>query len=419
MVMTLAETLKARGLVYQHSSETLDEITDRGSRTFYLGVDPSADSMHVGQLQALLILRRLIEGGHKVIFLVGGATGMIGDPGGKNAERPLLDEQAVKHNVEGIAAQARRILNIDTIEFVNNNDWLGKVGFLQFLRDVGKYETVNSMIKREMVKQRIEDPNQSISYTEFSYMLLQAYDFWHLFETRGVDVQVGGSDQWGNIVSGVDFVRRRTGKTVYALTWPLLINKSTGRKFGKSEGGAVWLDEAKTTPYQFYQFFLNADDADVEEYLKKLTLLSLEAIAQIMDEHQHNPSRRFAQKRLAHEATVIVHGEANAIAAATVSDILFGDGGVQGVDEVTRDMLTSVAPTIVVAAGETVVDISIKSGLAQSKREARQFITEGAVTLNGVKVPDANATIEAGTFAENRLALLKRGRREARVLMRE
>jgi tyrosyl-tRNA synthetase len=417
--MSLSETLKSRGLVYQHSSETVEEITDREPRTLYWGVDPSADSMHVGQLQGLLLLRHFVEAGHKVIMLFGGATGLIGDPGGKNEERPLLDPEVVERNVEALSAQARKILGTDDILFVNNADWLGKVGLLQFLRDAGKYATINEMMKRDTVRPRIEDPQQSISYAEFSYMLLQAYDYLHLHETHSCDLQVGASDQWGNIVSGVDLIRKKSGHVAYALSAPLLIDSSTGRKFGKSEGGAVWLDASKTTPYQFYQFFFNSDDADVEEYLKRLTTVPLEEIAEIIQKHTAQPQERSGQKRLAHEATAIVHGKAHANAAEKVSAILFGDTqAFHDMDEVTRDMLKAAAPVSEIVVGDALVDVLVLSGAASSKREARQFIESGAVTLNDDKIVDVNAVLEETLFERGNLALLKRGKREVRVLIR-
>jgi tyrosyl-tRNA synthetase len=304
--MKLSETLRERGYIHQHTG-VLEEVVDR-PRTLYWGVDPSADSMHVGQLMGVVVLRRFLEAGHKVIILVGGGTGMIGDPGGKSEERNLLSDETIHANTEALRQQFKQLFAEAPFEMVNNADWLRTANLLEFLRDVGKHFTVNEMIKRDSVRPRIETPEQSISYTEFSYMLLQAYDFLHLFKAKDCALQVGASDQWGNIVSGVDLIRRTTGGAAHAFCWPLLVNKSTGKKFGKSEGGAVWLDPRKTSPFQFYQFWLNTDDADVEEYLLKMTLLPAQAIGEVMAAHKADPAARAAQKRLAWEVTALAHG---------------------------------------------------------------------------------------------------------------
>ncbi|HET8580911.1 MAG TPA: tyrosine--tRNA ligase [Candidatus Paceibacterota bacterium] len=406
----LSETLRERGYAYQFSSETLEEIAD-SPKTLYWGVDPSADSMHIGQLMGMLVVRRFIEAGHRVIFLAGGATGMIGDPGGKNEERPLLDLETIRKNVAGIEAQAKRLLDVENIEFVNNAEWLGTIGLLEFLRDTGKYETVNAMIKRETVAKRIEDPEQSISYAEFTYMLLQAHDFWHLFTQRDVTLQVGASDQWGNIISGVDLIRHKEGKTAYAFTWPLLINKATGKKFGKSEGGALWLDAAKTSPYELYQYLLNSEDDAVEEYLLKLTLLPLDAIRDVMAKHAEAPEERIAQQRLAEEVTTLVHGEGALATAKRISEALFAE-------ELSDDEWQALteAPKAAVALGTALVDALVGIGLASSKREAREFIQNGAITLTGRRIADTTHILAASDFSPAGLAILKRGKRQARVI---
>lgn len=315
----LSEVLKERGYVYQHSSP-LEEIADGQKRTLYLGIDPTADSMHIGNLMGLLVLRQFLEHGHKIIILTGGGTGMIGDPGGKSEERNLLDEQTIERNTKAVAAQIRKVFGSSDFIEENNATWLHNIKLLEFLRDIGKHFTVNSMIKKDTVKTRL-DAESPISFTEFSYSLLQGYDFLHLNQQYGCDVQVGGSDQWTNILSGVEFIRRKTGKTVYAVTWPLLVNKSTGKKFGKSEGGAVWLDAAKTSPFEFYQFWFNAADDEVEEYLLKMTLCSKEDIDAVMEEQRSNPAGRAAQKKLAYEITSLVHGEAEAKKAQSAENM--------------------------------------------------------------------------------------------------
>ncbi|MHB1086847.1 MAG: tyrosine--tRNA ligase, partial [Minisyncoccota bacterium] len=303
----LSETLRERGYVHQHSSETLEEITDGQKRTVYLGIDPSADSLHVGNLVGLLVLRHFIEDGHKVIILTGGGTGMIGDPGGKSEERNLLDEETVARNASAVATQIRQVFGGKDFIEENNAKWLSTLNLLEFLRDVGKHFTVNAMIKKDIVRDRLEKESP-ISFTEFSYSLLQGFDYLHLNSEYKCDVQVGGSDQWSNILAGVEFIRRKEEKSVYALTWPLIVNKSTGKKFGKSEEGAIWLDAKKTSPFRMYQFFLNVDDEAVGELLLKLTLLPKATVDVVVMDHAKNPGARFAQKKLAEEVTALVHG---------------------------------------------------------------------------------------------------------------
>lgn len=412
--MTLSETLRERGYVYQHSSETLEEITDGGKRTVYLGIDPSADSLHVGNLAGLLALRHFLNDGHQVIILTGGGTGMIGDPGGKSDERNLLDAETVERNAAAVAAQIQQVFGSSDFIAANNAEWLGKLNLIDFLRDVGKHFTVNAMIKKDIVKDRL-DAESPISFTEFSYSLLQGYDFLHLHEAHGCDVQVGGSDQWSNILAGVEFVKRKTGKTVYALTWPLIVNKATGKKFGKSEQGAVWLDPKKTSPFQFYQFFVNADDDMVAELLFKLTLVPTEKIGEIMVVQRENPASRIAQRRLAWEATALVHGEQVAHAVEKVSDVLFGEGDFGSLSPSEAEVLKGSAPSLAVQAGRAMVDILVESGLASSKTEARRFLSDGAVTLNGAPVSEEQA-IDSGEF-RNGMALLKRGKRNVCVLL--
>jgi tyrosyl-tRNA synthetase len=409
----LSEVLRERGYAYQHSSETLEEITDGKKRTLYLGVDPTADSMHVGQLMGLLVLRRFVEDGHKLIIIVGGGTGMIGDPGGKNTERNLLSDETVDTNTEALRLQFKQLLGDVDFEMVNNADWLRKLNLMEFLRDVGKHFTVNEMIKKDTVRPRIETPEQSISYTEFSYMLLQAYDFLYLHEKYGCDLQVGGSDQWGNILPGVDLIRRRAGGTAYAFSWPLLVDK-TGKKFGKSEGNAVWLDANKTSAYQFYQFWLNVDDEMVGELFFKMTLMPKDEIDEVMSANTANPGARKAQKRLAHEVTTLVHGEEAAESASRVSELLFGETSLQDLSGDSIAMLKNEAPGGDAKLGTPIVDILVASGLATSKREAREFLANNAVTLNGKPVAE-DATLSDSDF-ENGLALLKRGKRNVRVL---
>ncbi|HEV8666550.1 MAG TPA: tyrosine--tRNA ligase [Candidatus Paceibacterota bacterium] len=323
--MKLSEILTERGYVYQQSSVSLEEITDGQKRTLYLGIDPTADSMHVGHLMGFLVLRRFLEDGHKIIIVTGGGTGMIGDPGGKSEERNLLDEATIARNAKAVSAQIRKVFGSNDFIEENNAKWLTKLNLIEFLRDIGKHFTVNAMVKKDTVRTRL-DAESPLSFTEFSYSLLQGYDYLHLYEEYGCDVQVGGSDQWTNILSGAEFIRRKTGDTVYAYTWPLIVNKSTGKKFGKSEGGAVWLDPKKTSPFDFYQFWFNTDDMDVEEYLLKMTMLPKSDIDAVMTEQKENPASRAAQKNLAFEVTALVHGEEEAEKVAKASEDLFSGG---------------------------------------------------------------------------------------------
>jgi len=413
--MKLSEILRERGLVHQHSSETLEEITDGPKRTVYLGIDPSADSLHAGNLVGLLVLRHFLEGGHKVIILTGGGTGMIGDPGGKSEERNLLDEKTIAHNTKAVAKQIRQVFGSADFLEVDNAGWLSKLKVLEFLRDVGKHFTVNAMIKKDIVKNRL-DAESPISFTEFSYSLLQGYDYLHLNEEYGADVQVGGSDQWSNILAGVEFIRRKVEKEVYALTWPLIVNKSTGKKFGKSEAGAIWLDPKKTSPFQFFQFFLNVEDEAVEELLLKLTLIPYGEVESIMLAHHKDPASRTAQKELARAVTTLVHGVDSSENAENVSDVLFGAKTLEEVSEDARELLAKEAPSAGIKLGISVVDALVEAKLATSKREARQFIEDGAVSLAGDAIKDVNRVLEESDF-QNGLTLLKRGKRNASVLI--
>jgi tyrosyl-tRNA synthetase len=365
--MKLSEILRERGYIYQHSAP-LEEIADSATRTVYEGFDPSADSLHVGNLMGLLVLRRFLEAGHKVILLVGGGTGMIGDPSGKSAERVLLTLEQVASNSKKIAMQAEQLFASSNFQMVNNADWLGQTKLLDFLRDIGKSFSVNAMMARDSVKDRLENREQGISYTEFSYMLLQAYDFFHLNKEYGCDWQHGSSDQWGNIISGIDLIRRQSGKTAYATTHDLLINKSTGRKFGKTEGGAVWLDPQKTSPFDFYQFWFNTDDADVEEYLLKMTMLPRTDIDAVMREQAADPASRAAQKNLAFEVTALVHGEGEAQKVAQASEDLFsGKENSETIPKVEVDKNTLL--------------IDALSALGKSKSEMRRLAAANAITL--------------------------------------
>ncbi|MBI4068472.1 tyrosine--tRNA ligase [Candidatus Kaiserbacteria bacterium] len=410
--MKLSEVLIERGFIYQHTGGSIAEITDKEKRVVYLGIDPTADSIHVGNLAVYMMLRHFVADGHKVILLVGGGTGLIGDPKATE-ERPLMDEKEVTRRVERIQPQVARLVGAE-VEVVNNADWLLKINLIDFLREVGKHFTVNALMKKEIMSERLEH-EIPLSYTEFAYPLLQAYDFLHLNETRNVDVQVGGSDQWTNITAGVELIHKKVGKTVHALTTPLVVDKTTGKKFGKSEGNAVWLDPEKTSPFTFYQFWLNVDDANVHDYLLRYTLMSVADIEKLIQDHEVEPSDRKAQRALAWEVTNLIHGKAQADASARISEVLFGGVELASLTELEQNMLKDSAPKASAKAGDPIIDVLVTSHLAQSKREAREFVESGAITLSGTKITDPQYAISDSDF-KNGLALLRRGKRNVSVL---
>lgn len=409
--MKLSEELKRRGFVHQFTADDLGTIVDDQKRVVYHGVDPSADSIHAGNFVQWMLLRHLSDAGHTIILLIGGGTGMIGDPK-PDVERPLLEQEEVMRRVEKISQQAKKLLGGIDLTVVNNYDWLGSVTLLTFLRDIGKHFTVNELIKKDAIATRLQSEN-GISYTEFAYPLLQGFDYLTLFREKGCTLQTGGSDQWGNLIAGTDLIRRIEKAEAHVLTTPLIIDKATGKKFGKSEGNAVWLDPEKTSPYAFYQFWLNASDQSAVDYLKLFTLLSLEEIEQIERQFLADPSSRSAQKRLALEVTLLVHGEAQAQAAARVSDILFGNGEVSALSDEEKQMLLENAPVHEAAAGSNIVDILVASGLATSKREARTFVESGAVSLGSEKVTDPNLQV---SNADSDLLPLRRGKKNIVIL---
>lgn len=410
--MKLSENLIKRGFVHQFTAESLAEIVDGEPRIVYHGIDPTADSAHAGNLVNWFLLRHLKDAGHTIIFLVGGGTGMIGDPK-PDAERVLKSAEEVSQNVAKIQAQAERLIGQGT-RFVNNADWLLTINLVTFLRDIGKYFTVNELIKKDAIASRLRS-EQGISYTEFAYPLLQGYDYFVLHRDFGCDVQIGGSDQWGNMVAGVDLIRRKNQHTVYAVTTPLVVDAATGKKFGKSEGNAVWLDPVKTSPYHFYQFWVNVSDESVIEHLKRFTLLPLEKIESIAQEFNENPGERLAQTTLAYEVTAFVHGETVAKRIADVSAVLFGEQVITALDSEALAMLTAYAPTRSVSPGNLVVDVLIESGLATSKREARTFIEGGAVTLGDEKIASIDAVISESVLLTP--LLLRRGKKQICVLI--
>lgn len=380
---TLSEELQARGFVNQTTYTDLT-LLDGAPVSFYWGVDPSADSMTIGNLAAAMMVRHFIDHGHKAFLLVGGATGMIGDPDGKKDERNLMTLEDIARNKQAIAEQYKRVFAGKDFEIVDNYDWFKNIHYLDFLRIIGKHVPMSSMLGREFVQSRLGEEGSGISYAEFSYSLIQGYDFLHLFREHGVTLQVCGADQWGNSITGVDLIRRIEGKEAHVYSTPLIINKATGQKFGKSEDGAVWLDENKTSVYKFYQFWLNLDDEGVGEYMKVYTLLPVDEIDRIITEHQQNPGQRLAQRRLAEEVTRLVHGEERLARVARVTNVLFGSAQFSELSEDDIETLSHEIPTA--DLHNSLVTVLVESGVASSNGDARRLIEGGAVSVNGEKV---------------------------------
>lgn len=403
--MTLSEELAWRGFVNQTTYKDLSAL-DGEPITFYWGVDPSADSMTIGNLAAAMMVKHFIKHGHKPVLLVGGATGLIGDPDGKKDERNLKTLEEIDRNKQAIAAQYRQIFSGYDFELVDNYDWFKDMNYLEFLREVGKHVPMRQMMAREFVQARLSEHGAGISYAEFSYVLIQAYDFLYLYENHGVTLQVCGSDQWGNSIAGVDLIRRKTGGEAHVYSAPLIVNKVTGEKFGKSESGAVWLDPAKTTPTQFYQFWINVDDAGVEDYLKIFTELDKPAIDDVMDKQRQDPGSRVAQHTLAREVTKLVHGPEETEMAETVTAFMTGKRPIGEADKelvVIRQEIAHVKSE----TGGSIVNALIEAGLASSNTEARRLLKSNAIAVNGRKIDRENFT--ADDFQSGRL-LLRRGK---------
>ena len=382
--MTLSEELRWRGF-YNQTTFASPEALDERKYTLYLGSDPSADSLHVGHLAVYMMVRRFLDHGHKVILLIGGGTGMIGDMR-DSEERDLKPLDEIEHNTKALAAQVSQLFSGKTFELVDNYDWLADVKLLPFLRDIGKAFSMNELTSREFYKARTgSDASGGLSYAEFSYTILQGYDYLHLHREKGANLQIGGSDQWGNLLSGVELIRKKTGDTVHALSSPLVVNKSTGRKFGKSEGGAVWLDPQKTSVYQFFQFWLNVDDESVIDYLKLFTLLDRLTIEELVASHTENPGARTAQRTLAYEVTKLVHGEARAEQARNVTAALFGDTPFAQLLSEEIDMLALEIP---VATSSNLINALVTTGVAASNGEARRLISGNAISINGEKISE-------------------------------
>ena len=400
--MKLYDELVWRGLIESITDEELIEKINNGGLTFYIGTDPTGDSLHIGHYSTFSMAFRLKQGGHNPILLVGGGTGAIGDPK-PSAERPMITMEQLDYNYKKLRKQVEEIFGF---EVVNNYDWIKDINVLDYLRDYGKFFNINYMLDKETVKRRIES---GITYTEFSYMILQALDFLHLYETKGCTLQIGGSDQWGNITSGVELIRKKVNGTAYGLTMPL-ITKADGTKFGKSEGNAIWLDKSKTSAYEMYQFFLNAEDEKVIEYLKKLTFLSKEEIEELEKKHAENPHLREAHKALAKEVITFLHGEEEYNKAVKISESLFSgdikDLTLEEINDAFKDV-----PNFELKE-ESLIDMLVNNQITSSKREAREFLNAGSITLNGEKVTDENMTINKQIAIGGEAVIVRKGKKK-------
>ena len=401
--MKLYDELVWRGLIQDISSPDLIEKLNNGGLTFYIGTDPTADSMHIGHYSSFLISKRLAAHGHHPILLVGGATGLIGDPK-PDAERPMITKEEVQHNFEGLKKQAEDLFGF---EVVNNWDWTKEINVIDFLRDYGKYFNVNYMLAKDKVKSRMES---GITYAEFSYMILQALDFLYLFENRGVTLQVAGSDQWGNITSGIELIRKKLDKEAYGMVMPL-VTDSTGKKFGKTEGNALWLDKNKTSSYEMYQYLINLEDSMIIEYLKKLTFLTKEEIEEIEKEHNENPEKRIAHTALAREIITDLHGKEEFEKALKMSQALFS-GDVKDLTVKDIDLIFKDAEKKELNKEVNIVDLLVEEKICSSKREAREFVTGGTISINGDKVTDLEKVLSKKDAIEEKYIILRRGKKK-------
>ena len=428
--MNFVEELRWRGMVHTMMPGT-EELLEKEMVTAYVGIDPTADSLHIGHLVSVMILKHFQRCGHKPLALVGGATGMIGDPSGKSAERNLLDEETLRHNQECIKKQLSKFLDFESdapnkAELVNNYDWMKDFTFLDFARTVGKHITVNYMMAKDSVQKRLNgEARDGLSFTEFTYQLLQGYDFLHLYETKNCKLQMGGSDQWGNITTGAELIRRTNGGEVFALTCPL-ITKADGGKFGKTESGNIWLDPRYTSPYKFYQFWLNVSDEDAERYIKIFTMLSKEEIEALVAEQKAAPHLRPLQKRLAKEVTIMVHSEADYNAAVEASGILFGNATSEALKKLDEDTLLSVfegVPQFEVSkadidAGVKAIDLfTEKAAVFPSKGEMRKLVQGGGVSLNKEKLAAPDQTVTPTDLLNGKYLLVQRGKKNYYLLI--
>ena len=427
--MNFVEELTWRGMIHSMMPGTEEQL-EKEMTTAYLGIDPTADSLHIGHLVGVMMLRHFQRCGHKPLALVGGATGMIGDPSGKSAERNLLDEATLRHNQECIKKQLSKFLDFDSdapnaAEMVNNYDWMKDFSFLAFIRDIGKHITVNYMMAKDSVKKRLSaESSVGMSFTEFTYQLVQGFDFYHLFETKNCKLQLGGSDQWGNITTGTELIRRKLGGEAFALTCPL-ITKADGGKFGKTESGNVWLDRRYTSPYKFYQFWLNVSDADAEKYIKIFTFLPKEEVEALVAEHAQAPHLRVLQKRLAKEITIMVHSEQDYEMAVEASNILFGNATSDSLKKLDEETLLAVfdgVPTFEVSKevvlGKKLMDVlTDDAAVFASKGEMRKLIQNGGFAVNKEKVADLELTLNAENLLNEKYLLVQKGKKNYYLLI--
>ena len=400
--MNLYEDLKWRGLLKDISSPKVEELLNGEGVTFYIGTDPTGDSLHIGHFSSFLIASRLKKAGHHPILLIGGATGQIGDPK-PTAERAMITKEEVARNVEALTNQVKKIFGF---EIVNNWEWSKDINFIDYLRDYGKYFSINYMLDKDIIRRRLD---AGITYTEFSYMIMQSLDFLWLYQNKGCIMQVAGQDQWGNITAGIDLIRKKTGKEAYGFTMPL-ITKKDGTKFGKSEGNAIWLDINKTSSYEMYQFFINTEDEMVIDYLKKLTFLSKEEIEEIEKSHLEAPEKRVAHKRLAEEVITFLHGHDEYLKAVRISESLFSEK----VTELTaEEVITSLkgVPSVDVKLGLNIIDMLVDSKIVSSKREAREFVSAGAISINNKKITDLDYLVSENDTIEGKVLIIKRGKK--------
>jgi tyrosyl-tRNA synthetase len=420
--MSFVEELKWRGMIHDIMPGT-EELLEKEQVTAYVGIDPTADSLHIGHMVGVMMLKRLQLAGHRPVALVGGATGMIGDPSGKSQERNLLDEPTLRQNQEALKKQIARFLDFETEAsnraiMVNNYDWMKEYAFLDFIRDIGKHITVNYMMAKDSVKKRLgADSKSGMSFTEFTYQLVQGYDFQVLYREQNCKLQMGGSDQWGNIVTGTELIRRIEKGEAFALTWPL-ITKSDGGKFGKTEEGNVWLDPARTSPYKFYQFWLNVSDEDAEKYLKIFTMLDQQAIQELVDEHAETPHLRVMQKKLAEEITTLVHSREEYDMAVEASSILFGKGTTESLAKIREDVFLSVfegVPQFEISSSSLDTDVlellAVTTGVFSSKGEARRMVAGGGVSMNKEKLTGPEQRIGSQDLLNNKYLLVQKGKK--------
>jgi len=423
--MNFVEELRWRGMIHDIMPGTEDQLKKELTAA-YVGIDPTADSLHIGHLVSVMMLRHFQRAGHKPIALVGGATGMIGDPSGKSQERNLLDEAMLQHNVDSLKKQLAKFLDFDSnspnaAELVNNYDWMKNFTFLEFIRDIGKHLTVNYMMAKDSVKKRLgEEAKSGMSFCEFTYQLLQGYDFLYLYKTKNCRLQMGGSDQWGNITTGTELIRRKEAGEAYALTCPL-ITKADGSKFGKTEGGNVWLDPKLTSPYKFYQFWLNVSDEDAERYIKIFTMLSQPEIEQLIATHREAPHNRELQKALAHEVTVMCHSQEDYDAAVDASQILFGKGTAESLAKLDEDTFLSIFEGVPmfdlskekIAAGQNVIELlATETKVFENKSEVRRLIQGNGLSINKTKITSQDAVIDATYLINNKYILVQKGKKE-------